>query len=270
MIMKYNHIVYQKLMKYYNSGYGMMLNIYEKFTEACAKISGGERNPSGIGTLGEKALHSILKYTYEPDVSRHEIKVGGFYADIVNEQGIIEIHTRNFNTLRKKLEAFLEVSRVTIVYPVAYHKWLVWIDTETGEITEKRLSPRRGRADDVFAELYKIKPMLIHPNLRIDIVMLDMTEYRWLNGWSHDGKKGSSRYERIPEKLAEIISLEDPDDYTGIIPEKLTGGFTVKDYSKASGATIRNSGITMNIMNFVGAVEKRGKKGNAFIYSIRK
>jgi hypothetical protein len=68
------------------------MKISQKLVRKYPEVS---ESSSGIGTLGEKALHSILKYTYEPDVSRHEIKVGGFYADIVNEQGIIEIHTRN-------------------------------------------------------------------------------------------------------------------------------------------------------------------------------
>ena len=74
-------------------------------------------------------------------------------ADIVGENGIIEIQTRGFDRLRKKLSAFLEVCDVTVVYPVAEIKWLCWIDPDTGAISSRRKSPRRGKPQDAFNEL---------------------------------------------------------------------------------------------------------------------
>lgn len=38
---------------------------------------------SGIGTLGERSLHAVLKYWIEPDERRHEVKLPcGLVADI--------------------------------------------------------------------------------------------------------------------------------------------------------------------------------------------
>ena len=51
------------------------------------------RHREGIGMLGEKSLHSALKYYYEPDETKHEIAFEGFFADIMNEDGITEIQT---------------------------------------------------------------------------------------------------------------------------------------------------------------------------------
>ena len=66
-------------------------------------------------------LHAVLKNYYEPFEQNHEIKVGRFVADIVGEQGVIEIQTRNFGNLLEKLDNFLEFcSWKSGVVPGAY------------------------------------------------------------------------------------------------------------------------------------------------------
>ena len=113
----------------------------ERFLQARKEALGRVGGAGGIGTLSEKALHAALKSYYEPDFESREVKVGGFVADIVGENGIIEIQTRGFDRLRRKLDAFLEAARVTVVYPVVPKRGLCWVDPETGEIFEKRKSP---------------------------------------------------------------------------------------------------------------------------------
>ena len=62
----------------------------------------------------------------------HEIPIENFVADIFTGQEIIEIQTRAFYKMRRKLDAFLPLYPVTIVYPIPHIKWLSWIDEETG------------------------------------------------------------------------------------------------------------------------------------------
>lgn len=125
-----------------------MKNGFEEFNILCRDsafpaIGQDKTNRKGsIGTLGEKTLHALLKQYYEPDESKQEIKVGRFVADIKNDSGIIEVQTRNFNVLRRKLEAFLPEHEVTVVYPVAQTKWLLWINETTGEITKNAAHPK--------------------------------------------------------------------------------------------------------------------------------
>lgn len=122
------------------------MDINDRFEDACSLIIGKEQNKTGIGTLGEKTLHVVLKYTFEPDATKHEIKIESYCADIKNDKGIIEIQTRSFNALRKKLAFFLENQVVTIVYPIPKRKWIIWIDDKTGKTTDKRKSPKVGKA----------------------------------------------------------------------------------------------------------------------------
>lgn len=235
----------------------------EDFLKACNSV----RQEKGIGTLGEKTLHNILKNYYEPHQENHEIKVGGFVADIVGEKGIIEIQTRNFSNLRKKLKAFLEVTDVIVVYPVAQVKWLCWIDSNTGEITKKRKSPKKGRIQDIFYELYKIKEYINHENFHLSICMLELTEYRYLNGWSNDRKRGSTRCDRVPSDIFETVNFDSIDDYKKFIPDSTDDNFTSKDFAKQTQINLRYAQTGLNILNYIGAIKRTGKKGRSFTYT---
>lgn len=240
----------------------------ERFEEALLKVTRDGSSDPGIGTLNEKTLHAVLKQYYEPCEARHEIPLGSYVADIVSEEGIIEIQTRAFDKLRDKLRYFLSISNsVTVVYPVVHTKWLCWIDPETGEISKRRKSPKTGTAYDAFYELYKIKLFLKEKALHIKLPLIDVTEYRNLDGWSQNKKKGSSRNERIPEALVDEISLDEIQDYVRLIPDELTDNFTVKDFAKATEIRQETAGLTLHIMYYVGAVRRVGKKGKQYLYA---
>lgn len=238
----------------------------KRFTKACELVIGRDKPENGIGTYGEKTLHMVLKNYLEPDNSFHEIPVGSFIADIFNNGEITEIQTRDFNKLRKKLDFFLNDYAVTVVYPVPGLKWLVWIDPETGETTKKRRSAKRGTGREIFAELYKIKHLLTRQNLCFKILLLELEEYRYLNGWSRDKKRGSSRYDRIPVGIIDSISISCLKDYSLLIPDSLDTEFTSADFKAASGLNLSNSQTALNVLHSVGAVVKKGKRSRSILY----
>ena len=206
------------------------MDIQEAFTQARARVVGVDRLRAGIGTLGEKTLHAILKTWLEPDDCCHEIRIGSYYADIMGPRGILEIQTANFGKLRPKLEVFLPIAPVTIVYPVARTKWLMWIDETTGEVSKKRKSPKTGRANEVFRELVRIKTFINDPRLRLLILLIDIEEYRLLNGWSHDRKRGSTRFDRLPSAIVETVSISLPEGLDALIPNGLPEEFKSRDF----------------------------------------
>lgn len=240
----------------------------QAFEEAKKKIIGIDRQRLGIGTLSEKTVHAILKNYYEPDEDKQEIPIETFVADIYSDGEIIEIQTRQFNRMREKLKAFLPLYPVTIVYPIPREKWLIWIDEESGELSKKRKSPAKGNPYVAFPELYKIKMFLRDPNLRLKLVLLDMEEYRLLNGWSRDKKKGSSRYDRIPTELVEEVDITCLRDYMQFIPYELEEDFTTKDFAKAARIPTALSQTVLNILYHVGVVERSGKQGNSYLYRV--
>ena len=237
-----------------------------EFQNACAMVMAGDREKSGIGTLSEKTLHAVLKHYFEPDYEKQEVKVGRYVADISGDNGIIEVQTQGYNKLRNKLSAFLEHTPVTVVYPIAETKWLSWIDQETGEHSKRRKSPKTGTVHDAFYELYKIKSHLLHPNLRLCLVLLELEEFRYLNGWSKDRKRGSSRCERLPIALRAEVHIHSPADYAKLVPPTLPQSFTTKDFAKAARLRLPSAQLALNVLYYVNTVTRTGKQGNLIVY----
>ena len=238
----------------------------ERFRLACQQAVQNHGAAGGIGTLGEKTLHAVLKCYIDPCADNHEMKIGPFIADIVGEDGIVEIQTRGFDKLRKKLEAFLEVATVTVVYPIAAVKWLSWVDPDTGETTPRRRSPKRRTAAYSLFELYKLKPLLSHPRLRLRLLLLELEEYRQLNGWSCDRKRGSTRCDRIPTALVGEVRIDCPADYAQLIPAGLPEQFTSSEFGAACGLSLSSAQRGLNVLLAVEAVGRVGKQGRFYIY----
>lgn len=239
------------------------------FEAAKRKVIGIDRQRLGIGTLAEKSLHAILKNYYEPNEDRQEIPIENYVADIFADGEIIEIQTRQFDKMRGKLAAFLPLYPVTIVYPIPHEKWLIWIDDESGSLSKKRKSPRKGNPYLVFPELYKIKAYLKDPNLRLRLVLLDVEEYKLLNGWSKDRKKGASRYDRIPTELVREIALDCPQDFLQFVPFELEGAFTSKEFAAAARIPLSLAQTVLNILYHVEAVARVGKRGRLYLYEAK-
>lgn len=250
-------------------GTGEELPVNPLFEEAKRRIIGAERQRQGIGTLSEKTVHAILKLYYAPDTDQHEIPIENYVADIYTGKEIIEIQTRQFNRMRDKLSVFLEQYPVTIVYPIPRYKWLIWIDEETGALSKPRRSPQKGNVYMAFPELYKIKMFLTNPGLHLKFVLLDMEEYRLLNGWSRDRKKGSHRFDRIPSALAEEVSVDGVLDYMQFVPYELEEYFTSKDFAQAAHISRSLAQTVLNILTHVGCVSREGKQGNNILYRVR-
>ena len=239
-----------------------------RFEAAKNRVIGINRERQGIGTLSEKTVHAVLKNYYAPDTDMHEIPIENFVADIFTGTEIIEIQTRSFQVMRRKLDAFLKIYPVTIVYPIPHVKWLSWIDEESGEMSPKRKSPKKGNPYVAFKELYKIRPFLKNENLRFRFALIDMEEYRLLNGWSKDKKKGSTRYDRIPIQLVELIYLMTEEDYRAIIPNTLPKKFTSKEFSKAVHISLSSAQRALLILYQLGVVQRVEKQKNAYIYEL--
>lgn len=240
-----------------------------RFEAAKEKIIGKSREKNGIGTLSEKTVHAVLKHYYAPDEDMHEIPVENCVADIYTGADIVEIQTRSFNRMRTKLDRFLPLCPVTIVYPIPFVKRLFWIDAASGEISGGRKSPVKGNPYMAFSELYKIKMYLRDPNLNIRLVFLNMEEYKLLNGWSRDKKKGSSRFDRIPVSIEKEVEFTCPQDYLQLIPYELPEPFTAAEFAREVHIRKELAGVVVHILHYLEVLEKDGKKGNAFLYRVR-
>ena len=238
------------------------------FHQAIERIVNQERERYGIGTLSEKTVHAVVKHYMEPNEDYHEVPLEGFVADIFREDAVTEIQTAHFNVLRRKLDKFLPLYPVTIVYPIPAVKWVIWVDPGSGAEVSRRKSPKKGSPYQAFNELYKIKSYLGDPNLRILFLFIDMEETRLLDGWSRDKKRGATKYDRIPLELVDEMLFERVEDYRMMIPPELSG-FTTREYAKSTKIPLSHAQKALNIFYYLNVVERIGKKGNSYLYEVR-
>lgn len=224
------------------------------------------RERSGIGTLGEKTIHAVLKRYYEPYGDNHEISLGRFVADAVGKNGIYEIQTRQFDKLRPKLQAFLPVCHVTVVYPVVVRKRLNWIDPQTGEVVQQGRWFRCGTVYSFFAELYRVKAFLRNQNLSFRVVELTAEEYRLLNGYGLQKKNRAEKYDRIPESLQREWKLERAENFSAFVPQSLPETFDSSVFAQAARISRSAAQVTLLILTELGTVKRIGKRGNAYLY----
>ncbi len=239
-----------------------------RFKECCEAFQLIARDSTGIGTLGEKTLHAILKLYLEPDVACHEQPSHGFVVDILNEAGVTEIQTAGFHLLRRKIDRFLPGLPLRIVYPIPARKQISWFDPSTGEELNRRLSPKKGLRSDALFELYKIRPWLLEPGLRIELYYIDVKEHRLLDGWDKSQKRGSTRVDRLPVALDRVEVFATPEDYLSFVPADLAETFTVKQFAKAGKYTARDAQTILRMLRDFGLAEVIGKEGRAFLYRL--
>ena len=219
-----------------------------------------------IGTLGEKTLHRTLKYYFEPFKENHEIKIAGYFADIVGEKGVFEIQTSSFNKLRKKLSEFLTVCPVTLVYPIAMKRKIIVVN-ENGEHIKSFVSPKRGSMYNLFDEIFYIKELLTHENLTLCLVLFNGTEYRTTDK-KRKSRKPYEKLDTIPEELIDEIYIRNPSDYKIFLPEGLAEGFTSQDVSQGMKIPRHRAQTVLNILNNIGTVQRTGKSGNSYTYKM--
>ena len=226
----------------------------------------GEHELKGIGTLGERTLHAILKNFYETDPEFREVKVGRYVADIKRGDQIVEIQTRAFRNLRGKLPVFLENNAVKVVFPIAAKKYVNWVDPGSGEVTGRRKSPKSGNIWELVKELWEIRPLMPLEGLSFDAVYLEIEEFKLLTGRSRDRKHhGAKRAERVPTGLIRIETYETAEDFASILPE-LPDEFTVAEFGTAAKLQNGYAGRMIATLVTLGALENCGKRGRAYLY----
>ena len=240
----------------------------ERFAEICLRYRDHLRTRGGIGTLGEKTLHAILKDYFQEDKRFQEFTLDGYVADAVRGKEIVEIQSRDLYRLAPKISTFLVENRVTVAHPIALSKTVFWMDPETGECISHRKSSKRGKLLDVLPELYGLRQFLLNENFRVCVMLLDVNEYRVLDGYGKDKKKRATKLDRYPTALVEEIYLENAEDYRRFLPSDLSSEFTYSDFRIAAKCDAYTAQRALNILLNLGLIRIVGKKGRQRVYAL--
>ena len=237
------------------------------FAAACRAVEAVGRVDQGVGTLGEKTLHAVLKRMIEPDMSRHEVKLGRYTADVLNDRGVFEVQTRNLHKLKPKLVALLPYYPVTVVVPVIETKWLMAMDPETGELRERRKSPKRGKPAAILPDLAYLKPLLRDPRLSFLLVRLEGEELRKL---TPGRRKPVTPLEFAPTKFLGTVRLWTAADYAALLPPDLRSEFTARELAGALGLPAGQGSAAANVLSYLGVLRHTGTRGKAYLYTVSK
>ena len=235
------------------------------FAAACRAVQETGRADQGVGTMGEKTLHAVLKRMIEPDMTRHEVKLGRYTADVLNEQGVFEVQTRSVHRLKEKLSALLPYYPVTVVIPVIETKWLLNMDAQTGELLQKRKSPKRERPESFLSELVYLKAFLPDPNFSLRLVRLEGEEVRLIAG---AGRRAVRKLEFAPTRFLGALPLKTREDYAALIPAGLPETFTAQELGRAMGIAKASRSAAANVLCCMDAIRRVDRRGSAYVYSL--
>jgi hypothetical protein len=221
-----------------------------------------------IGELQEKSLHAALKAWYAQPGDAVEVRLDGYFIDIVRGETLIEIQTRSFAALRRKLETLLQTHPVRLVHPIACERWIVRVNGD-GEIISRRKSPRRGTIDLLFRELIRFPQLLSHPGFSLEVVFVQEEEI-WLDdGLGSWRRKHWSIADRRLLAVVEQVVFETPDAFRVLLPQNLTQPFTTADLAAARGCPRALAQKMTFCLRQMGILELVGKRGKAMIYRVR-
>ncbi|MCW4034545.1 MAG: hypothetical protein NWF03_04200, partial [Candidatus Bathyarchaeota archaeon] len=113
--------------------------------------------------MTEYSLHNDLKDWYSVADGQVEVKVDDFVVDVVKDDLLIEIQTKNLSAIKNKLGKLLSTNQVRLVYPIAQVKWIVYV-SDSGELVRKRRSPKKGKLTDLFVEMVHLSDLINHQN----------------------------------------------------------------------------------------------------------
>ncbi len=188
-----------------------------------------------IGTQNESSLHAGLKEYYRQPGDIVEGEVDGYHIDVVQEDRLVEIQTKNFTSIKKKLAKLLDGHKVHLVYPIALRRDIVRIAPETGELLSTRKSPKKEDIYDLFSELIRIPHLILHPHLTVEAVLINEREIRCDDGKGSWRRRGVSIVDRNLTEVIELRSFSGASDYLDLLPSDLPCPFTNKDLAKLAG-----------------------------------
>ncbi len=226
-----------------------------------------------IGTLSEKSLHAALKAYFGRPGDQFETEVAGYVIDIYREREVgppllLEIQSRNFSAIRKKLAALLQDGyAIRLIHPIPVEKWIVR-QRPSGRQVSRRRSPKRGRPLEVFNELVRIPELLPHPDFEVQVA-LTRQEVIWVD----DGKgswrrKGWSIADQRLLDVAGTLTLGSRGDFLREVGQAPGVAFTNRALSKMLGIPTRLAGKMTYTLRKAGWLEKIGMDGRAYLFAI--
>ena len=220
-----------------------------------------------IGTLRETDLHAALKRHYARPTDQIEVPVEDYVVDIVRGDEFIEIQTRNFAALKRKLPRLLETHRVRLVYPIAQAKWIIRVQADGHTLIGRRKSPWRGVLEDVFVELVSLPELMAHPNFTLEVALIHEEEIRCPRAGRKRNRTQAWRVcNRRLLNVVESTVFATPADFKRFIPVELSAPFTSRELAVSLRRSDELASKITYCLRKMGVLKVVGKRQRAWLY----
>lgn len=215
--------------------------------------------------MNEWSLHSAIKIWYSLPGDKIEVKIDDFIIDIVRNKLLIEIQTRRFSPIKKKLTSLAKNYNVRLVYPIPEQKWIIRV-SKSGKIISRRKSPKKGKLTDLFYELVRFPQLIRADTFSLEILMIKENEIRCNDGKGSWRRRGVSIKDRRLIEVSDRILFENENDFLRFLPRELNETFTNRRLAKLSGVPIHLGRKITYCLSKMGAIKQVGKKGRTPLF----
>jgi hypothetical protein len=221
---------------------------------------------SAIGVMREGPLHAAIKVLLARPGDRVEVPVGRFVIDLVRADGeLVEVQTRGFGALGKKLDALLDEHRIRVVHPIAAERRIVRAD-EHGQVLSARRSPKRATVAAVFDELVAFPSLLSHPNLTLELLLLREDHVRGPEPTRVRRRTRDPGERRLVEVL-DRVEVREPRDLLAAMPALPTEPFSTRELAASLGCGTVLAQRTLYCLRSFGVVERAGRRGRTPLHA---
>ena len=220
----------------------------------------------------ETSLHRELKSLYAGRDAQFEAQLGKYRIDVVSRGRLVEIQHGPLTAIRDKVKDLLREHRVTVVKPIVVRKQLVKLAAKGGQVTGRRLSPKRGQLLDLFDDLVHFTRVFPHRRLTLEVPLVDIEQWRY-PGHGRRRRWRRTDYQIEDQKLltvhqthrfrtrwdvAKLVSCPLPQPFhTGNLAESLEVDRWI---AQRIAYCLREMGVVRQV----------GKQGNALLYQFAK
>ncbi|MGD8545882.1 MAG: hypothetical protein PVH12_06880 [Candidatus Bathyarchaeota archaeon] len=212
------------------------------------------------------SLHSEVIDWYSVSGDKLEVKVDDFIIDVLRDKLLIEIQTRNFSAIKKKLIKLLKKNQVRLVYPIAKLKWIVHI-SRSGEFLRRRKSPKKGKLIDLFYELVHMPNLVRNKNFSFEVLLIEEEELRCDDGKGSWKRKGVSIRDRKLLNVYDKVVFKNNQDFLRLLPNDVDEPFTNKFLAMKMGISIRLAQKITYCLRKMGAVSIASKKRKKLLFN---
>jgi hypothetical protein len=220
----------------------------------------------------ETSLHRELKQLYASSDDQIEVRMGPFIIDAIADGELVEIQHGSLGAIRDKCRTLLKDHQLRVIKPIVARRQLVKLTRKNGRVKGRRLSPKRGTILDLFHELIYFTKVFPHPNLYLDVILVDIEEWRYpkplrKRRWRRPDFKIQ---DQLLVEIRERRSFHTTSDLLELIPTGLSTPFHTGHLAEAMGVQRWFAQRITYALREIKAISAVGKQGNARLYKIRR